>query len=58
MDGKSPTNRSKHDFKFHSFETLLKNDGRIDESVLKAVSPDDPAMIMFTSVSITIISEI
>ena len=52
MDGNTPTNQTKHNLKFHSFESLLSNDGKVEESVLKAVSSDDPAMIMFTSVGI------
>ena len=55
IDGKIPKNQTKLELKFHSFESLQSNDGKIAKSILRAVSPEDPAMIMFTSVSVTLI---
>lgn len=38
--------------KFHHFDTLRKQKGKdVDQSLIESVIPDDPAVIMFTSVS-------
>ena len=55
MDGRIPS-ESIPNLRFHTIDSIASNDGKLDQSVVDQVSPDDPAMIMFTSVRIVSIS--
>ncbi|CAG2182304.1 unnamed protein product, partial [Oppiella nova] len=49
MDGNYSSGDTTHGYNFLLFNSLLSNDGKLDQSVIDDVSPDDPAIIMFTS---------
>jgi len=52
LDGESDINQTKRQLNVHSIRSLELNDGKIENSILEQVSADDPAIIMFTSVSL------
>jgi acyl-coenzyme A synthetase/AMP-(fatty) acid ligase len=52
LDGENNGNETNRKLNVHSFDSLISNDGKIEQSVIQNVSADDPAMIMFTSVSL------
>jgi hypothetical protein len=52
LDGENSGNQTNRELNLHSFDSLISNDGKIEQSVIEEVSADDPAIIMFTSVSL------
>ncbi|CAG2115072.1 unnamed protein product, partial [Medioppia subpectinata] len=50
MDGNYSSEDAKGGFNYMPITNLVANNGNVDQSIVDDVSPDDPAIIMFTSV--------